>query len=329
MSISYYKNQLITNLADSTKINYKAYYHNYILFGSNAEPDTGDTPTGYSEMYLTTVAKSSGTIKYSASTSSNTIRYSTNNGTTWSSPTTSVTVNVNNGDEVLWKGELTPVKTSSVSGSCIFSGGTASFDVQGNAMSLLYGDNFKNQTSLNGKTYALYNLFRGANVINAENLILPATTMTDYCYARMFQSCTSLLSPPEFPATTLSKGCYRSIFDSCSSLTKSPTVLPATTVFSECYFNMFLRCSQMTTAPIISATTFDSNGSQHCEAMLYQCSKVNYIKAMFLSTNSSYLRNWVYGVSSSGTFVKNPALTSYSRGTSGIPNNWTVENASS
>lgn len=40
---TYYKNQLITNLADSTKINYKAYYHDDILFGVNAK--TGDTPT--------------------------------------------------------------------------------------------------------------------------------------------------------------------------------------------------------------------------------------------------------------------------------------------
>lgn len=57
MSISYYKNQLITNLADSTKINYKAYYHNNILFGANAEPtpDTGETIAHpYNEVWYTT-----------------------------------------------------------------------------------------------------------------------------------------------------------------------------------------------------------------------------------------------------------------------------------
>lgn len=57
MSISYYKNQLITNLADSTKINYKAYYHNNILFGANAEPtpDTGETISHpYNEIWYTT-----------------------------------------------------------------------------------------------------------------------------------------------------------------------------------------------------------------------------------------------------------------------------------
>lgn len=57
MSISYYKNQLITNLADSTKINYKAYYHNNILFGANTEPtpDTGETIAHpYNEVWYTT-----------------------------------------------------------------------------------------------------------------------------------------------------------------------------------------------------------------------------------------------------------------------------------
>ena len=47
MSISYYKGMLLNNMADATKINYRAYYHDYMLFGANAEPDTGDTPYTY------------------------------------------------------------------------------------------------------------------------------------------------------------------------------------------------------------------------------------------------------------------------------------------
>ena len=36
---------------------------------------------------------------------------------------------------------------------------------------------------------------------------------------------------------------------------------------------------------------------------------------------------WVKGVSSTGTFVKNPNMTSWPTGVSGIPNNWTVQDA--
>ena len=41
---------------------------------------------------------------------------------------------------------------------------------------------------------------------------------------------------------------------------------------------------------------------------------------------SSCLSNWVNGVASTGTFVKNPAMTSLTTGQSGIPSGWTVIN---
>jgi hypothetical protein len=47
-----------------------------------------------------------------------------------------------------------------------------------------------------------------------------------------------------------------------------------------------------------------------------------------LATNisaSNCLSEWVDGVASSGTFVKNAAMTSLPNGDSGIPYRWTVE----
>ena len=49
-----------------------------------------------------------------------------------------------------------------------------------------------------------------------------------------------------------------------------------------------------------------------------------------LATNisaMSCLSNWVNGVSSTGTFVKNAAMTSLPTGIDGIPGGWTVQNA--
>jgi hypothetical protein len=60
-------------------------------------------------------------------------------------------VGVNSGDKVLWKGTMTP-QSQSYSGIGKFSS-TAEFDVQGNVMSLLFGDNYKGQTDLTGKNY--------------------------------------------------------------------------------------------------------------------------------------------------------------------------------
>ena len=97
-------------------------------------------------------------------------------------------------------------------------GATKNFKVYGNIMSLCYGDNFINQTTLPW-TYTFYYLFRNCTtLVDIYNLILPATTLTDYCYDSMFYGCTSLTSAPELPATTLVLNCYRVMFYNCTLL---------------------------------------------------------------------------------------------------------------
>lgn len=59
-----------------------------------------------------------------------------------------------------------------------FEGGTATFDIEGNIMSLLYGDGFESSTQLTNSTYQFCSIFKKAQVISAKNLILPAMTMT-------------------------------------------------------------------------------------------------------------------------------------------------------
>lgn len=165
----------------------------------------------YASDYLTFEALESGTFTFTPR-NSNVISYSTDGGETW---TEGNSVEVNSGDKVMWKGTMTPFSNYGI-GS--FSS-TANFDIQGNAMSLLYGDNFKGQTDLTEKYYALYQLFyQNTKVISAENLSLPATTLVTRCYANMFYGCTNLTTAPELQATTLVNGCYRQMFYNCTSL---------------------------------------------------------------------------------------------------------------
>ena len=57
---------------------------------------------------------------------------------------------------------------------------------------------------------------------------------------------------------------------------------------------------------------------------------MNIVKTMFTTTPSSfYTTNWVNGVASSGTFVKNSAATWDVTGVDGVPDGWTVEYAES
>lgn len=49
-----------------------------------------------------------------------------------------------------------------------------------------------------------------------------------------------------------------------------------------------------------------------------------------LATNisaTSCLTNWVNGVSTTGTFIKNASMTTLPSGNNGIPEGWTVQDA--
>jgi len=47
---------------------------------------------------------------------------------------------------------------------------------------------------------------------------LPATTLAEWCYGHMFESCTSLKKAPVLPATALISASYRTMFSNCSKL---------------------------------------------------------------------------------------------------------------
>ena len=226
----------------------------------------------YSKHYFTMVVTSGGNIIWTGRTTANTLSYSKDNGTTWTTANSSITISVTAGDKVLWKGTQTP----NSSGIGYFSGDTnARYSVEGNAMSLLYGDNFKGQTSLEGKSNAFSLLFSSnSNVTSAENLSLPATTLGYYCYDNMFRDCTSLTTAPSvLPATNLSGAnfCYSSMFEGCTSLTTAPE-LPATMLVEACYYRMFYNCTNLTTVPSVLPATTAKSGCY--ESMFYNCTNL-------------------------------------------------------
>ena len=136
------------------------------------------------------------------------------------------------------------------------------------------------------------------NLTDASKLILPWKTLAEDCYFNMFYNCTSLTTAPELPATTLANECYYYMFYGCTSLTTAPE-LPAATLFKLCYYKMF-------------------NG----------CTTLNYIKMLGVDISNTSLKYWVENVAPTGTFVKHPDAN-IPTGTSGIPDGWTVETATS
>ena len=275
-------------------------------------------PHDYSKDYLTFVALEDGTFTFTPK-GGNVISYSLDEGNTWTELAAYTnTPTVTRGKKVLWRGEMTRVVYGGVG---TFSS-TSRFEVQGNIMSLLFGADFQGKTGLTGKSYAFFGLFdSNSKLVNAQNLSLPATTLATYCYQQMFYGCTGLTSAPVLPAITLAEGCYYEMFYDCTNLVNA-TELPATTLADWCYSFMFRGCTSLTTAPELPATILANNCYRN---MFNGCSSLNYIKC--LATNisaSSCLSNWVDGVASTGTFVKNANMESWTTGKSGIPKDWTV-----
>ena len=325
-------------------------------------------PRTWADEYLTFVALEDGTISFDILNSIGTdkitsISYSTDNGANWTTTENrndkqenlSITVNVNKGDKILWKGDAKTLGfyvDDNVGFVGSFFSSTAKFDAAGNVMSLIYGDEYKNKITIE-KEYTFcflfcdYNFKKTCGIVNAKNLSLPATTLASGCYSGMFFGCTNLVNAPTLPATTLAGYCYSYMFYGCTNLVNAPSVLPATTLAGGCYTCMFRNCTSLVNAPTLPATTLAvycyQNMFNGCTSLVkaptlpattleyscYQfmfdgCTKLSYIKCLATKISASSLSNWVNGVASSGTFVKDANMTSWTTGISGIPTGWTV-----
>ena len=169
--------------------------------------------------------------------------------------------------------------------------------------------------------HCCYVMFQGCTSLTTAPE-LPATTLASSCYSNMFQNCASLTSAPILPATTLTGSCYAGMFQNCTSLTTAPE-LPATTLTSSCYSFMFQGCTSLTSAPILSATTLTMSCYQH---MFQNCTSLSSITCFATDISAATCTtDWVNGVAASGTFKKPSNMSSWTTGTSGIPNGWTVE----
>ena len=313
-----------------------------ILGSGDIVISSGDKP--YEEQYLTFEALEDGTFSFTE----NDLQYSLDDGVTWQTLTKGTsTPTISAGNKILWKQTGLAPNSSEYSGIGKFSS-TNKFNVYGNIMSLYYGDEFIGKNDLTGKDYAFKSLFYGCSkLISAENLILPATTLSTRCYASMFSWCESLLKCPELPATTLADECYYSMFYRCLSLTKA-TYLPATTLTTWCYGEMFSSCSSLTTAPELPATTL-ANGcyyhmfgnctslteapdlpaitlAESCyNTMFIGCQNLRYVKCLATDISATdCLTDWLDGTMLLGTFITAENKPSYTSGTSGIPSGWNV-----
>lgn len=170
---------------------------------------------------------------------------------------------------------------------------TMKCNVGGNINTLL---NYNEEIlDISDKRSCFRRLFVGAKIVDASKLVMPATTLSQYCYADFFSGNSSLIAPPELPAVNLAEYCYYNFFGNCTSLVNSPELL-ATTLAEGCYMELFYGCSKLNNVTVYANDISATN-----------CTK-----------------NWLSGVASTGTFYNYGSAKYVDDSVSGIPQGWTV-----
>ena len=171
-------------------------------------------------------------------------------------------------------------------------------------------------------SYCYSNMFNGCTSLTTAPE-LPAKIPVDatYCYYQMFSGCTNLVNPPSIlPSKELATFCYSQMFNGCTKLARMPE-LPATDGKQNCYSAMFYNCKALTETTNISLTASIINSHLN---MFYGCSALTKIRTDLTAINTTYMKDWVNGVSATGTFIA-PENLSVSRGVSAVPTGWTVK----
>ena len=246
-------------------------------------------------------------------------------------------IHVTAGDKVSFRGDNASYYGNGTGYECHITS-TADVYVYGNMMSLVDADDFSTLATLTGdwnfaKLFKLptVNLWDPPVTVTTikshptYDIVLPATTLTNYCYNGLFAGCSGITRAPKLPATTMKIGCYAEMFratsiveapalpttvfqpysydaegehgsidcymqmfQDCTDLTVAP-VLPATTLVHGVYQNMFEGCTSLTTAPALPAT--DLTGGDQCyTAMFKGC--ISLVTAPALPATT--LDNWCY-----------------------------------
>lgn len=341
-----------------SKEGYVSQFGNYTMSDSDYSLEVELTPSSsYENEYFTVRVLDPGIINISNDHflyADSELYYRLNSGE-WLSGNHGAAVNMTTEDILQLKGR-NPGTVSSGDAPLIYPLSDIRYEISGNILSLAFSDDFKENKntplpqsafqymfcfpeseneylvsaenlvlpSTNLSAYCYNSMFYGCTNLVKGPAVLPATTLAERCYYGMFIDCTSLTNTPELPATTLAHACYDSMFHGCTGLTVAPE-LPATTLASNCYQNMFYGCTSLTAAPALPATVL----MDYCyNCMFYGCTSLNHIECHATNISASHCTiSWTNGVAASGTFVKNSSMNDWTSGPSGIPNDWTVQNA--
>lgn len=227
------------------------------------------------------------------------------------------TPQISSGNKIYWRGRGQLLGNENQSNSSSIFSATGQFEAYGNIMSLLDPISFKDNGTLVASFSEMF--------MNCQQLkkapILPSMQLGDFAYVNMFSG-TSIEETPYLPAETMSLACYNYMFYNCTNLFKINEI-KAKVLAGSCFQSMFQYCKNIEESPVLEIETLAERSYYN---MFGECSKLKKITMLAIDISASdCLFNWVNGVAATGTFIKNPAMTTLPTGASGIPRGWTVE----
>lgn len=168
------------------------------------------------------------------------------------------------------------------------------FNVGGSILSLDYSLDYLQYTTHKNNNF---NLFSDAKqVVSAKDLVLA------------------------IPRTS-----YSGLFYKCALLVDSPKLIGKIKNFDVSLEYAYKGCTSLTKAPTIPELKSGDYTSYGLTEMFKGCSNLSYIKALFtqsFGSNYNSTKDWVDGVSPTGTFIANYKRTDFTRGVSAIPEGW-------
>lgn len=170
--------------------------------------------------------------------------------------------------------------------------------LEGTPLSLIHGDNFKEQKNdWNNGWNVFWQLFydnQNIGQINNPKTFLPSTELSPWCCREMF-AFSSIVNAPELPAETLKEGCYLAMFGGCSSLEEAPA-LNAKILEQYCYGYMFYGCTKLHYAKITATGSSDNVTEDPMVDMFYGCAERGLVvlsqKMIDSGFGSYYWPNW-------------------------------------
>lgn len=247
-----------------------------------------------------------------------TIEYSTDNIFWTSSSDANITISVDAGECVYFRGNnaaYCSLDTSNYSFSQSHFSTDGQFYIYGNIMSLIDAEDFEDQTELTEYLNFVGLFAENEGLINhpTKSLELPATTLTYACYANMFSGCSGLTRAFALPATVLQGACYANMYES-TGITRGVEIL-AEEIPSQACASMYSGCINLVYAPDFHASVV---GDMGCSSMFKNCYSL--VNAPALPASSVGTSGCASMFNNCIALVTPPAMAVTSVGSSGFEN---------